>query len=495
MKTSQNLFFLIKSLSKAEKRYFTLNVLQSSENKNYAKLFNEIEKQVQLGKYDESVIKEKFKNEKFIKQLTFTKNYLYNSIVKSLVNFYSGENIEAKIYNLILSAKILFKKTLFDDYFRNLETAKLLAEKSEKFGILLDIQKLQMILVRLKDRKKNKNRNLYIEEKNIINKIENISSFSKLLNAFYKITKIPDYARSKILYNEAVKIFENPLLNSEKNALSVTAKDKYYQLLIYKNDFLGNTNELFNLSVKRYELYKRNNVIFKSDAENKEMHLLYSSLYFAILNGKNLYYKNNLKLFEEKFVHTKTNVNDSMDTSTNYFFLQLHFFYRNNNLSQAIYFAEIIFNRMRSNEYVQNKDELLSYYFHFAKMLFENKNYLKSLDVINIILKHEYKAIRYDILTYSYFLEIFIHYELKNYQLVLSYSLGLTRKLSQHKEKDLSEKIILKFFSELCSESKPDEKFVLKKYYKKFQLLKKSKYEKAFFSEFPIDEWILKKIS
>lgn len=472
-----------------------MNVLQQSENKNYTKLFNEIERQVRTGKYNEAVIKEKFQTEKFTKQLTFTKNYLYNSIVKSLINFYSGENIEAKIYNLILSAKILFKKTLFDDYFRNLETAKVLAEKSERFGILLDIQKLQMTLVRLKDRKKNKDRNLYEEEKNIINKIENISSFSKLLNAFYKITKIPDYARSKILYNEAVKIFESTILNSEKNAISITAKDKYYQLLIYKNDFLGNTKELFNLSVKRYELYKKNKPVFKSDAENKEMHLFYSSLYFAIINGRNIYYKKNLKLFEEKFVHAKTNINDSMDISTNYFFLQLHFFYNNNNLPQAIFFADIIFNRMRNNESVQNKDELLSFYFLYAKMLFENKNFLKSLDVINVILKHEYKSIRYDILSYSYFLEIFTHYELKNYQLVESYVLGLTRKLSKHKEKDLSEKIMLKFFSELCSESKIDEKFVLKKYYKKFRLLKKSKYEKAFFSEFPIDDWILKKIS
>lgn len=495
MKSSQNLFYLVKSLSKAEKRYFTINVLQQSENKNYAKLFNEIERQVHLGKYEEAVIKEKFKSEKFTKQLTFTKNYLYNSIVKSLINFYSGENIEAKIYNLILSAKILFKKTFFDDYFRNLETAKILAEKSERFGILLDIIKIQMTLVRLKDLKKNKDRNLYDEEKNIIKKIENISLFSKLLNAFYKITKIPDYARSKILYNEAVKIFESPLLNTEKNALSVTAKDKYYQLLIHKTGFLGNTNKLFNLSVKRYELYKNNKQVFKPDAENKEMHLLYSSLYFAILNGKNLYYKKYLKLFEEKFVHIKTNVNDSMDISTNYCFLQLHFCYNNNNLPQAIIFAEKIFNRMRNNESVQNKDELLSYYFLYAKMLFENKNYLKTLDVINVILKHEYKAIRYDILSYSYFLEIFTHYELKNYQLVQSYVLGLTRKLSKHKEKDLSEKIMLKFFNELCSETKIDEKFVLKKYYKKFQLLKKSKYEKAFFSEFPIDEWILKKFS
>ena len=234
MKAAQNLFNLIKSLTKTEKRYFKIKVLQESDNKNYIKLFIEIERQVKKGQYDESAIKEKFRDERFIKQLTFTKNYLNNAIVKSLINFYSGSNLEAEIYNLIIAAKIFFKKSLFDDYFSALEKAKILAEKTEKFGALIEVIKLQMKLVRLKSRHKYKNRNLYTEEQAAINKIENISAYSKLLNGFYKITKIPDYARSKILYKEALKIFDDKLLISEKSALSATALDLYYLLCIYK---------------------------------------------------------------------------------------------------------------------------------------------------------------------------------------------------------------------------------------------------------------------
>lgn len=494
MKASQNLFYLIKSLTKAEKRYFSLNVLQNSKEKNFAKLFNEIERQTRARNYDEELIKAKFNNENFIKQLTFTKNYLYNLIIKSLIGFYSGNSIEARIYNLIISAKILFKKSLFDDYFRNLEVAKSLAEKTERFGILLDILKIQMRLIRLKDRKKYKGRNLFEEEKNIINKIENITAYTKLLNAFYSLTKIPDYARSKILYKEAISIFENPLLNSEKNALSATAKDKYFQLLIYKNEFLENKKELFNIAVKRYELYQKNKITFLTDAENKEMQFLFTVLLYAIINNRNIYYKNGLKLFQSKFMKKETANKELPEESLNYYFLQMHYYYTINELTEALKYADIIFKDMRNNEAIQNKDELLSFYFFYAKILFENKNYFTSLDVTNIIIKHQYKDVRYDILSYSYFLEIFIHYELKNFQLVKSYILALTRKLSRHKEKDLSEKVILKFFHELCSENKLDEKYVLKKYYKKFQLLKKNKYEKALFNELPIHKWISKKI-
>ncbi len=495
MKSSKNLFYIIKSLTKAEKRYFTLNTLHQSGNKNYSKLFIEIERQVREGNYNEQLIKDRFKNEKFIKQLTFTKNYLYNLIIKSLINFHSGESIEAKIYNLMISAKILFKKSLYNDYFRNLETAKLLAERSERFGILLDILKLQMKLVKLKDRKKYKGRNLYDEEEAVIKKIENISSYSKILNAFYKITKIPDYARSKVLYKETVNIFDNPLLNSSKNALSVTAKDYYFLLLIYKYEFEGDSNNLYSTAVKRYELYKKNKNVFRSDVENKEIMLLHYTLYYAILNNQYNYYKKHLRELEELYEIKGKNSDSSVDISANYYFLQMFFFYSNNNLNEAVFYADKIFQKVRENEAVQNKDELLSFYFFYAKLLFENAEFLKALDIIKVIITHEYKEVRYDMLSYSYFLEIFIHYELKNFQLVKSYILAMTRKLSRHKEKDLSEKIILKFFSELSSESGIDEEFIYKKYYKKISALKKKKYEKAFFNEFPIDKWILKKCS
>jgi len=494
MKSSENLFNLISSLSKAEKRYLTINSFQKSGNKNYYKLFREIEAQAKKGCYNEELIKTKFRNEKFIKQLTFTKNYLYNLIVKSLVNYYTNDNLEARIYNLILSAKIFFNKALFNDYFRNLETAKILAERTEKFGILLDIIKLQMKLIKLKDRKKHKGRNLYKEEAEAIRRIENISSYSKLLNTFYNLTKIPDYARSKILYKETLKIFESPLLKSEKNALSVTAKNMLYTLLIFKNEMSDNKKELFTIAVKRYEMFLENPDVFRTGIEHSEIGFLYSVLYNSVLNGKNSFFKLKLNEFKKKFSVNSKNASTDSEELMIYNLLLMHYFYQNNAIHKASFYAEKIFINMRKNEAIQNKDELFSFYFLYLKILFEGKKYLEALEIANIILKHEYKNVRYDILSYTYLLELFIHYELNNYQLIGSYIRALKKKLSAHKEKDLSEKIILNFFGELISEKRIDEKFILKKFLAKFETLKKNKYEKAFFSEFPIDKWVSIKI-
>ena len=76
MKPSTELFSLIKSLTKSEKRFFKLNSSLQSGDKNYLKLFDYIEKQ---NSYNEEKLKNNFKGEKFILHLPSEKNHLYKS--------------------------------------------------------------------------------------------------------------------------------------------------------------------------------------------------------------------------------------------------------------------------------------------------------------------------------------------------------------------------------------------------------------------------------
>ena len=79
MKPSHELFRLIRSLSKSEKRFFKLMSSLQSGEKNYIKLFDAIEKQAE---YDEEAIKVQFKTETFIKHLPSEKNHLYKLILQ-----------------------------------------------------------------------------------------------------------------------------------------------------------------------------------------------------------------------------------------------------------------------------------------------------------------------------------------------------------------------------------------------------------------------------
>ena len=64
MKASTELFDLVKSLTKSEKRFFKLTSSLQSGEKNYLKIFDHIEKQ---KNYDEEELKHEFRNETFVK--------------------------------------------------------------------------------------------------------------------------------------------------------------------------------------------------------------------------------------------------------------------------------------------------------------------------------------------------------------------------------------------------------------------------------------------
>jgi hypothetical protein len=127
MKTpSEDLWKLIHSLNISEKGYFVKFAKRHSPEKenNYIRLFDAISNQSE--KYDENDLKSKFKNEKFIKQLTSAKNYLYNMILKSLVSYNDDKSTESVLSGLKEQYTILFQKTLFDQ-------AEIILNRSEKF--------------------------------------------------------------------------------------------------------------------------------------------------------------------------------------------------------------------------------------------------------------------------------------------------------------------------------------------------------------------------
>ena len=99
MKPSTELFNLIQSLSKSEKRFFKLSSSLQDGEKNYLKLFDAIEKQ---KSYDEKEIKLLFKAEKFIQHLPSEKNHLY----KLMVFYYQYYLIE--IYKLMYPIYFLY---------------------------------------------------------------------------------------------------------------------------------------------------------------------------------------------------------------------------------------------------------------------------------------------------------------------------------------------------------------------------------------------------
>jgi tetratricopeptide (TPR) repeat protein len=139
-KASDQLHKLIKSMSKPEKRYFKVfssRHIIGDEN-NYQTLFDAIDKQEE---YDEEKLLKKLKDKGFVNRFSIAKNRLYNALLKSLDSFHSNSSIEAQIHRQVHAAEILYNKSLYDQSLKVLHSARKVAEKHELFTVLIEISK------------------------------------------------------------------------------------------------------------------------------------------------------------------------------------------------------------------------------------------------------------------------------------------------------------------------------------------------------------------
>ncbi|HMS34875.1 MAG TPA: hypothetical protein PKC91_12400, partial [Ignavibacteria bacterium] len=152
MKASDEIFQLVKSLTKQEKTYFKkfATAFIGEEGSNYLKMFDEISNQaVREEVYNEEKIKKGSYSGKFLKNLSYHKNYLYNMIMSSLINYHKDNKEIIFVRNLLSQVEILTGKLLYDQALKVLGRAAKIAEEKDMFLLSYEINFLDRILKRL----------------------------------------------------------------------------------------------------------------------------------------------------------------------------------------------------------------------------------------------------------------------------------------------------------------------------------------------------------
>jgi len=132
MRYSDDLFQLIKSLSKNEKRYFKLRASVQQGEKNYLKLFDAIAAQEE---YDEPAIIELFRGEKLVRQFNVAKHYLYRQILRALRVYHT---LDSDLHEMVSTIGLLARKGLTKQAIKTAEKAIELATEQEDFALLLE---------------------------------------------------------------------------------------------------------------------------------------------------------------------------------------------------------------------------------------------------------------------------------------------------------------------------------------------------------------------
>lgn len=138
MARQNDLFELVKSLSKAEKAFFRKNLPEQDRGpSSYLKLFDALDA---MKEYDETALLKKLKITRQGTAFSVSKNYLYKAVLKSLVQFNAEKSSHAVIQHHLLQGEVLNQKGLYEQARKSYEKALQAATEADYPSLAYECQ-------------------------------------------------------------------------------------------------------------------------------------------------------------------------------------------------------------------------------------------------------------------------------------------------------------------------------------------------------------------
>jgi hypothetical protein len=496
MKPSNELFDLIKSLTKSEKRFFKLQANLQSGEKNYLKLFDAIEA---MEVYDEEAIKSMFGNEKFIKHLPSEKNHLYKLILKSLRSFHSDHSISSVLRQEIKNVEILYKKALFGECNKFVSRAKKLAMEHEKFYYWFELISWEKQLLEEAYESGDFDRDLdelIREETEVIEKLRNVAEYQILYSRINFVFRRGGFARNAAEKEVVDQIADYHLIKGKNTALSARASSICYYIKGLCAATSRNYKESYINFLKVKQILDDNSMI-RQDLANRYI-LTYQHLMYAYIDSRNFDACDELIEQLRKLEGTPgfDTPAASVKIFTTSYLVEIITLIRRGDFTQAVKLVEVVVESLsRLGEKVSKEQEVLfAYYIAYA--WFGYGEYNKALFWINKVLNDNEQHLRQDIYSFSRLMNLVIHYELGNYDL-LEYIIKSTFRYLNKKEKDYEvENTILRHIRKLARTGDPSEsKVQFQQMYNELQVVFERPEERVVLDYFDFNAWLQGHIS
>ena len=448
MKPSSELFDLIRTLTKSEKRFFKLQSSLQSGDKNYVKLFDLIEK---MEFYDEDLLKKTFKGEKFIKHLPSEKNQLYKLILKSLRSYYSETSVASSLKQDIKNIEILYNKGLFDECIKFIERAKKIAIRNEKFYYLFELISWEKTL--LEESFENGQFGdldcLISEEKDVLDKLQNLTAYHVLYSKINFVFRSGGYSRTEENTRIINEIVDHPLIKGKNTALSQRAATICYYTQGFCNIAKGET-------LVALEKYQKVKIILDS---HPELRTDLAKRYIRTLSQivqcqletrqfkeadvciQELEQLTELEGFDTPNAHARIRTELILSKLKKYIY--------SGRFSEGVAAMATEMEAIKANEAELHKEISLRMYYYMAYLHFGAGQHSKALQWLNRVINDNENDLRQDLYGYVRLFNIVVHYELGNSNL-LEYTLKSTARYLQKRMRDFDvEKLILEQFKKL----------------------------------------------
>jgi len=484
---SDDLFLLIKSLSKSEKRYFKLYLDKGSP---YLFVFDEIDKQKE---YDERLLVQKIRKHIASENIKNIKAHLLKIILKCLDQYSSETLFESGFKNQFKYIYILQDKGLFDLCRKHIQKLKAELKLYERYTDLVELSKVGRMFP---GNSKEEVEQMYVTEKEATEKIVAETSLRALAHEIFKTIEVFQRARERKTIKKIEDFLNDPLLNENNIPGSFRAAYYYYDAICLCQHILGHEEQAYLYRKSQVKLFEKNPQQTKQYPQSYILvlaHSLIACFHTGRLSEAEKYLK------ELKALQIKYNKAGNVRVATNLLWsitnLEISMLSYSGNFNKIILLISDLENKMKQEGQLGTGYKIdLSYSISYA--YFGLGNYSQALMWINKIINHPKIEIRSDIQVHARILWMLIHYEMENYDFLENSKRSVYRFLNKKGRLFKYESIILDFIRKVYTIQDQKKKVQLFKMAKdQLLVLKQDPLEKYAFEDFDIISWLDSKIN
>lgn len=490
-----NLFLLIKSLNKAEKRNFKLYAqrLGGNSDAKFIALFDCID---HLEKYDQTTILQRCK-EITKQQLPNMKAHLYKQIMKSLRMLNVQHSATLQIKEQTDFANILFDKGLYNQADRMLDKAAQMAKEFGEAPALLDIISLQkrVKVMNVSSDMTRISEKVIKESEGIFRRIENINNLSKMAVRLLALHQEVGYARSQKDLDLLNNYFKPKLDAYDHTKLNFTERFYYYQAKAWYYYLRHEFSRTYRYALLWLQMFNR-------EPHMKEvMYDSYLTGFSQFFEGLFLMRKYSLfikylEMFEaESESLTRLNANAEMLVQQIIFTGRLNKSLLDGTCKEGLWYTKSIDSYMKKYADYLSVYEKMMLDYKIASLYYYDNNYTKCMEYLSYIIAVKDPKIRRDLQCYARILNLIALYDAGmdfniDYQIRSVYFFIV-------KMKDMTEmkNEMFTFFKRLGAIKASEFKTELKNLYSLLKPYENHPYERRTFYYIDMLSWLESKIS
>lgn len=489
-----NLFLLIKSLTKSEKRQFKLYVgrLDVNTDSKFLNLFNVLDKATTYN--EKEIIKAGVVKKQ---QLANLKAHLYKQILISLRLNPSHQNIRSQIREQLDFASILYHKGLYKQSLKILDKAKEVAIQHEEKNVAYEIVELEKVIESQYITRSIATRadELSIQAKELSQLNVIASKLSNLSLQLYSIILKSGYVKNETESQKITTYFKDRIPIFDFKSLGFREKLWLYKAHLWYSFLLQDFLNCYKYALKWVNLFYEHpamislNPVFFLKGNN----YLLESLFF--LQNKPKFQKILMQLeitISNANFPKDENVETLLFLYLNFHKINLHFI--DGSFQDGLDLIPNIENNLKKYNSRIDEHHKMIFYYKFASLQFGNGNNKQCIFYLDKIISNKTLAMREDLSCFARVLNLVAHYEAG-----LDYHLETLLKSTYKfliKMNDLHEvqKEMIKFIRGLQDIYPHDLKNAFKELHKKLKTFEDHPFERRAFLYLDIISWLESKI-